>query len=717
MLLRATIILLLLNLSAWRLNSQAIIINGKALDEKGAPAVGANVFIKGSFDGTSTGADGSFYFLAEPEETLLLTVSYLGYQPFEQVLASGEDSIWVEARLQPIASELDMVVITAGAFEASDEKKAVVLRPLDIVTTAGATADIAGALNTLPGTQRVGEEGRLFVRGGDAYEIQTFIDGLQVQSPYGSSVPDLPARGRFSPFLFKETTFATGGFSAEYGQALSSALILETQGLPDESITGVSLMSIGMGLSHTQRWERSSIALSGDYTSLGPYIGLVPQDIDWEKPVVSKGSQMIFRHKPDEDAIFKFQGSAQFSDFALQYPDPNDVSQTLPLSLSNDNYYTNATYRDILGEKWSLRGGLSYAYDREDIQQDFQLSKSEQSVQVKVAANHHFSENTSLTFGGEAIRRRFEENYMEEPTGAFHTLLEDKYAAGFAEAESHFGTKLAGRLGVRAEYSSLLGAGRLSPRLSFAYKAGAFSQVSLAYGHFYQKPQEEQLRFNHNLDFERATHYILNYQYQRDKRLFRVEGYYKTYSSLVRFETKEPWLSENSGDGFSRGVDVFYRDRASIRNGDFWISYSFLDTKREYLDFPEPSTPSFASRHNFSGVYKHWLNGINTSIGFTYSYSSPRPYNNPNVAGFNTGRTAAYQDLSFNASYLTNLFGQFTILYVSVTNLPGFKQSFGYRYSSQPDPQGQFTRSPVEPPAKRFFFVGLFVSIGEQFDN
>ncbi|MEJ7665878.1 MAG: hypothetical protein WKG07_43365 [Hymenobacter sp.] len=57
-------------------------------------------------------------------------------------------------------------MITGGAFEASDERRAAVLKPLDMLTTAGANADIAAALNTLPGTTRVGEEGKLFVRGG-----------------------------------------------------------------------------------------------------------------------------------------------------------------------------------------------------------------------------------------------------------------------------------------------------------------------------------------------------------------------------------------------------------------------------------------------------------------------------------------------------------------------------------------------------------------------
>ena len=36
------------------------------------------------------------------------------------------------------------------------------MKPLDIVTTAGATADIAGVMNTLPGTQTVAEDHRTF---------------------------------------------------------------------------------------------------------------------------------------------------------------------------------------------------------------------------------------------------------------------------------------------------------------------------------------------------------------------------------------------------------------------------------------------------------------------------------------------------------------------------------------------------------------------------
>lgn len=57
------------------------------------------------------------------------------------------------------------MVITAGSYEASDERNTVVLRSRDIGMTAGATGDITKAIETLPGVQRVGESSGLFVRG------------------------------------------------------------------------------------------------------------------------------------------------------------------------------------------------------------------------------------------------------------------------------------------------------------------------------------------------------------------------------------------------------------------------------------------------------------------------------------------------------------------------------------------------------------------------
>ena len=42
-------------------------------------------------------------------------------------------------------------------------------------------------------------------------------------------MPDVPGRGRFSPFMFGGTVFSTGGYSAEYGQALSGVINIITK--------------------------------------------------------------------------------------------------------------------------------------------------------------------------------------------------------------------------------------------------------------------------------------------------------------------------------------------------------------------------------------------------------------------------------------------------------------------------------------------------------
>ena len=107
---------------------------------------------------------------------------------------------------------------------------------------------------------------------------------------------------------------------------------------------------------------------------------------------------------------------------------------------------------------------------------------------------------------------------------------------------------------------------------------------------------------------KKATHYILNFQTIKDDRTFRVEVYQKDYDHLISFtpgafQRVYEELS-NDGYGYARGVDLFYRDRKSIKNADFWISYSFLDTKRRFLDYPIETQPTFAADNVLSVVYK-----------------------------------------------------------------------------------------------------------------
>jgi hypothetical protein len=120
--------------------------------------------------------------------------------------------------------------------------------------------------------------------------------------------------------------------------------------------------------------------------------------------------------------------------------------------------------------------------------------------------------------------------------------------------------------------------------------------------------------------------------------------------------------------------------------------------------------PAYASRHNFSFVYKHFINKLKSQVGLTYSYGSPRPYNNPNEEKFNAGRTPSYQDLSANIAYLPK---NWLIVYVSCTNLLGRDNIFGYEYSETPDINGVYASRAIQQPARHFLLVGVFITLSK----
>jgi hypothetical protein len=63
-------------------------ISGKVIDSENQPLPGANVFIKDSYDGASSKADGSYSFTTEEEGSVILVVSFIGYKTKEEILLS-----------------------------------------------------------------------------------------------------------------------------------------------------------------------------------------------------------------------------------------------------------------------------------------------------------------------------------------------------------------------------------------------------------------------------------------------------------------------------------------------------------------------------------------------------------------------------------------------------------------------------------------------------
>lgn len=71
----------------------------------------------------------------------------------------------------------------------------------------------------------MGNDGRLFMRGGFGSEIAIFIHGLKVCNSFGTTANNEPSRTQFNQNMFKGSFFSTDGYSAKFGQSLSYALV------------------------------------------------------------------------------------------------------------------------------------------------------------------------------------------------------------------------------------------------------------------------------------------------------------------------------------------------------------------------------------------------------------------------------------------------------------------------------------------------------------
>ncbi|GAA4470207.1 TonB-dependent receptor [Nibrella saemangeumensis] len=684
-------------------------IAGSVTDTKGEALPGVSVFLKDTYSGASTNEKGEYRFTATEKGSQMLVVSMVGYKEVQQPVQLDQETVIVSVTLEEAINRLEGVTITAGSFEASDGKKSVMLKPLDIVTTASAVGDLAGAINTLPGTQKNGESGRLFVRGGASNEARLFIDGLYVQNPFQLSAPNLPTRTRFSPFIFKGTNFSTGGYSAEYGQALSSTLVLNTIDYPARTQTDLSLLSVGGSLSHTQHSERTSVTADASYFNLAPYYGLISQNVRWTKPPVSADGSLHLRQKVGKQGLLKVYSLISTAQSALYQPDPANIDRERSVALNNRYVHLNSSYRDALSANWWLKAGLAYSFLNDQTQlAPAQIGRKERSLHGKLTLVNQVSQNISLNMGAELIASGYRQHYRDSAAASPKTaLFSENLAGAFIEADVYVTPKLVARIGSRTEYSTLLQRGNWSPRINLAYKTGLYSQVSLAYGSFYQSPENDLLIRSSRLDFERANHFILNFQRVRQKQVLRVETYYKQYEHLVKFDKAGSRRYDNNGYGYAQGVDLFWRDTKTWRGTDYWVSYSFIDTKRNYRDLSALQTPSFASAHNLSIVFKRFIAPLKSQVGFTNSVTSGRPYSDPNVSEGEMRKTPVYHDLSVNWSYLhrSNI-----ILYASVSNVTGRKNTFGYLYNPTPDETGIYRRREIGQGATRFVFVGLLVT-------
>lgn len=705
-----------------------ITISGKVLGRNNKPLKNVSVALKDTYDGATTDETGNYKFATSEKGSQTLIFSHPKFIEIEKSIQIEDKNLILNAELKESVSEIDAVVISAGSIEASDKKRATtLLTPIDVYTTAGANGQISSALETLPGVQKVGESEGLFVRGGTGTETKFFMDGNLVNNYFGNSVPGIKAMDRLNTSLFKGNVFSSGGYSAIYGQALSGVLALESIDLPERNAAdfGISPIFASGGIQRVNQAKTHSYGISLGYSNLELMQKILKFNTDFEKAPQSFGGNGNFRIKTSRGGFIKYYGSYDTSSMKLSSLNLDDENSSDKINQNGKNTFHSLSYREKFG-RYTLNLGSSYTFNQNVLHfSNVDQNGSSQFNNDIDSKGNYFNAKALIErklFKISAIRAGIELNTINEETWVSITQknyeFRDNITSLFAETDLGISNDLSLKIGARAENSSSINRWNFSPRFAMAYRISKEWTSSLAYGTFFQNPESRFFTENYQPHYQRADHYIFQVQRAADGRSLRLETYYKKYQDLIKTTTDfyRPIAVNNNGSGYAKGVELFWRDKKSLKNIDYWVSYSYLDSKRDYLNYTESLFPNFAAKHTLSVVAKKFVTNWKTGFNISYNYNSGRPYynfvtENGNTVLKNQGFVKDYQAVNFSLNYLPNLGKKdaraFTVLVLSINNVLGTKNEFGYNFSTN----GLKSRA-IVPPTNTFVFIGAFISFG-----
>lgn len=680
-----------------------IVINGALSDEKG------------------------FFKIEEvPVGEYSLRFSLVGFNPLfiDNVVVNSGAPADVFAELEIVSTEL--IEITEERFrnpsDISNSFKN--LKYEEIRRAPGGFEDIGRVVQTLPGVSFV-NDGRndLIVRGGSPSENLFLVDNSVVPNinHFGSQGSTGGPISIINLELLREINFITGGFSAKYGDKLSSILELKLrEGSREKFLSDINLSATGfgavfegpLGSEKKGSWILSARRSYLDLIFNASGFGFVP---------AYSSAQLKAVYDFDEKNSLAVNAYGNLDNVKFNNDTEENIQDNETI-LDNDQkgYVNTFELKSLLTKKSFALFNLGRTYNsfkylgRDSLFNDIFRNNSKES-ETTLKAEYFLSPDigTQLEFGAAWRFINFENDilrdtdttlYIDPVTGDRYVLpalaINDNNGTGkafaFAQVTHTFFGKLKFNAGLRYDYFAFIkNKNYISPRVSAVYSFTGKFNMSFAYGIFYQSPSYVWLianPANRDLNDIRADHYIAGAEYllSSDFRI-SLEAYYKKYSdypvSSLRpyvilansggdFEQQEDFGLEpltSVGTGYSRGIELFMQ-KALTEYFYGTLNLSVYESKYKALDGIE-RTSNFDNRYLFTitGGYKF---GDGWQAGSKFRFAGGRPYTPINpadgtmlVSEYNTARLPDYSRLDFRLDKNWNFSKWTLITYIDIQNI------------------------------------------------
>ena len=198
-------------------------ITGKVVDASGEPIEFATIRLLGTAIGTNTDTKGVYEMTVPKADTLRVEFSCLGYSTVTRQLIKPEGTVTINPKLYEKTLELEGVEITEY------KKQTTGMQGIDVDmlkrTPDASGGSVEAVLTTMAGVSSKNElSSQYMVRGGSYDENSVFINGIEVYRPQLISSGQQEGMSIINPDMVRKVDFSTGGFSAAYGDRMSSVL-------------------------------------------------------------------------------------------------------------------------------------------------------------------------------------------------------------------------------------------------------------------------------------------------------------------------------------------------------------------------------------------------------------------------------------------------------------------------------------------------------------
>lgn len=612
-----------------------VLIEGHVVDAKtNFPLAGVNVVIIQTPYGTTTDSLGNFS-LNIKQGKYQIRFSCIGYESetMELSAAAGARISYEKTSMKPTAYVASEVTINADRDNASPSVHTIKEKDLQFVPNL--YSDVVRSVTILPGVTSNNELTSAYnVRGQNFDANLIYLDGFEIYRPYLVRQGIEENQSSINENIVEGFEFYNGAFPVEYGDKMSSVLVVNYKNTQSEVFGGevnADLLNLGVtfhdkigslnwiaGFRYSYPSSFTSVLQTkGDYIPrytdfqlLSSYVfpnniklellfitaensfNLTPRDWTGDFAV---GQWWLFRrialtfagtdnYRYDSNLLgLRFMAplgpNSNLSASLAYYSDRESYNE----NLSYDIYYSTDAY-DPLNSVSQLGTGYDYAnnslkMDRLEFKTDFESDDGTHITKAGISLRSSLMDN-SLS----------ESTYYAPPTSAPY-LANSKQQYTFNSISAYLAeniilnSEFTVDFGLRALKYYFNGEFLISPRASISFEPDSINSLSFGWGYYYQPPYFYETRDKSesaakSLQAQRAIHYVLRYEnkFKKNANLL-AEVFYKNLSRLIPYsytnQLELTYGDTNNYDGYAYGFDLQYHGELSERL-DTWIGYDYL---------------------------------------------------------------------------------------------------------------------------------------------